>query len=284
MIDVQKLSYRYPGNAQDTLHNIEFQIKSGEIFGFLGPSGAGKSTIQKLLIGLLKNYHGHVRVGGQELNSTSSDYFDTIGVAFEFPNFYQRFTALENLQFFSSLYSVRTEDATHLLSLVGLEKEANTKVAHFSKGMKMRLNLCRSLLNNPNVIFLDEPTSGLDPSNIKRVKDIILAKKAQGKTIIITTHNMTIAEQICDRVAFIVDGKISLIDSPRQLKIDRGKKLLRVEYKENDLTKQVDYKLEHIGTNQQFLQLLKDKEIETIHTQETTLEEIFIEVTGRQLS
>ncbi|WP_078553883.1 ABC transporter ATP-binding protein [Bacillus alkalicellulosilyticus] len=284
MIKVEHLQYQYPGNAENTIKDISFTIEKGEVFGFLGPSGAGKSTIQKILIGILKNYIGHVEVIDQELSQAQASYFEKIGVAFEFPNFYQRFTAIENLTFFSSLYSTQVEDSMTLLTRVGLEKDANTKVGNFSKGMKMRLNLCRALLHDPDVLFLDEPTSGLDPTNMKLVKDIILEKKKQGKTIVITTHNMTIAEQICDRVAFIVDGKISLIDSPRALKINRGKKVVKVEYKDQfGHTEKKDFRLHQIGLNSEFLTLLKESEIETIHTQETTLEDIFIDVTGRHL-
>ncbi|MDQ0338023.1 fluoroquinolone transport system ATP-binding protein [Caldalkalibacillus uzonensis] len=284
MIEVNRLAYRYPGNTDYTIKGIDFEVNKGEIFGFLGPSGAGKSTILKILIGILKNYEGKVKVAGQEVKQTGADFFEQIGVAFEFPNFYTRFTALENLTFFGSLYSVEKEDPLALLARVGLRDVSHTKVAHFSKGMKMRLNLCRALLHKPQLIFLDEPTSGLDPQNKKMVRDLVLDKKYQGKTIIISTHDMNFAEQICDRVAFIVEGKISLIDSPRRLKIERGHKVLRVEYRANGTTQQADFKLRHIGSNQKFLKLIKEKEIETMHTQETTLEEIFIDVTGRSLS
>ncbi|MFC7443066.1 ABC transporter ATP-binding protein [Laceyella putida] len=284
MIEVQNLYYQYPGNQENTIKGIDFYIQKGEIFGFLGPSGAGKSTLQKILIGLLKDYKGSVQVMGQELDQVDSAYQEKIGVAFEFPNFYSRFTAMENLSLFRSLYSVEMEDPFKLLEMVGLEKDGNRRVADFSKGMKMRLNLCRALLNKPELLFLDEPTSGLDPTNAKMVKDLILEKKAEGRTILITTHNMNVAEEICDRVAFIVDGKIALIDSPRELKIRKGEKSVRVEYKENSTIQSADFELEGIGTNHSFLRVLQEKEIETMHTLETTLEQIFIEVTGRELS
>ncbi|MBA4495062.1 ABC transporter ATP-binding protein [Paenactinomyces guangxiensis] len=284
MIEVRNLHYRYPGNLQHTIKEINFQIQQGEIFGFLGPSGAGKSTLQKVLIGILKNYEGSVQVAGEEINKARSDYYEKIGVAFEFPNFYHRFTALENLEFFRSLYSVDTADPMALLSIVGLENYARTKVSDFSKGMKMRLNLCRALLNRPELIFLDEPTSGLDPANAKKVKSLLLEKKAQGGTILITTHNMNVAEEICDRVAFIVDGRISLIDSPRELKIQKGRKIVRVEYKDKGMVRSEDFPLPQIGMNETFLRFIREKDIETMHTQEKTLEQIFIEVTGRDLA
>lgn len=284
MIEVKNLRYKYPGSNEQTLKGLDFEVREGEIFGFLGPSGAGKSTTQKIIIGILKNYNGSVSVMGKEMSKVTSDYYERIGVAFEFPNLYSKFTALENLSYFRSLYSGETEEPMKLMELVGLEKDAGVRVSDFSKGMKMRLNFCRALLNKPEIIFLDEPTSGLDPANAKRVKDIIIEKKAQGKTIFLTTHNMSVAEDLCDRVAFIVNGKISLIDSPRQMMIDRGKKTLRVEYKENNKSLFKDFELKNLGKNKDFSEIINDKQIERMHTLEATLENIFIEVTGRSLS
>ncbi|MFZ5351332.1 MAG: ABC transporter ATP-binding protein [Bacillota bacterium] len=283
MIEVKDLRFAYPGNKEKTLKGLNFKIDEGEIFGFLGPSGAGKSTTQKIMIGILKKYEGSVQVMGKELYEMKSQYYEKIGVSFELPNLYSKFTAMENLSFFKSLYSGESEDPKELLAMVGLAEYANTRVSDFSKGMKMRLNFCRSLLNKPEIIFLDEPTSGLDPVNAKKIKDIILSKKNEGKTIFLTTHNMNVAEDLCDRVAFIVNGEISLVDSPRQLMIDKGKKTLRVEYRENGDICSKDFELKGIGSKEDFIQLLKDKEIETMHTLEATLEDIFIEVTGRSL-
>lgn len=283
MIKVKDLSFTYPGNNEPTLKGLNFDINQGEIFGFLGPSGAGKTTTQKILIGILKNYSGHVTVMQKELAALNSDYYESIGVAFEIPNLFTKFTALENLNFFRKLYRGATESPVKLLELVGLEKDAGTRVAEFSKGMKMRLNFCRALMNQPELIFLDEPTAGLDPVNVKKVKDIILAKKAAGKTICITTHDMHIADVLCDRVAFIVDGQIALINSPRNLKIQHGQRIVRLEYQENGAIQFADFNLDELKTSAEFQEILRSKYIETIHTQEATLEDIFIKTTGRSL-
>ncbi len=284
MIEVNGLRFTYPGNASETIKGIDFQIRRGEIFGLLGPSGAGKSTIQKIVIGILKGYKGSAKIKGTELQRIRPDFYEKIGVGFELPNLYAKFTAVENLDFFRSLYSGDTENPMVLLEQVGLEKDAKTRVSDFSKGMKMRLNFCRAFVNKPDLVFLDEPTSGLDPVNAKKIKDIILKKKQEGKTIFITTHNMTVAEEICDRVAFIIDGQIKLIDSPRNLKISRGKKQLQVEYAEAGGIRQADFELAGLGSNPAFLKLLKEKEVQTMHTQEASLEDIFIQVTGRSLA
>jgi fluoroquinolone transport system ATP-binding protein len=283
MIEVNGLDYTYPGNDERTIRTISFKIEKGEIFGFLGPSGAGKSTTQKIIIGILKDYAGQVTVMGKELREIKSDYYERIGVAFEFPNLYTKLTAMENLKFFASLYSGETKDPEYLLSMVGLKDDAGIKVENFSKGMKMRLNFCRAFLNKPDILFLDEPTAGLDPVNQKKIKDIILDLKKQGKTVFLTTHNMTVADEVCDRVAFIIDGQVNLIDSPRELKVKNGKKVVKVEYREKGDLKFREFELDNIGQDKEFISLLGERNIETIHTQEASLEDIFIEVTGRSL-
>lgn len=284
MIEVTDLIFTYPGKKAPAVKGVSFEVRSGEIFGFLGPSGAGKSTIQKILIGILKGYRGNVKVGQKEISGINSDYYEKIGVSFELPNLYSKFTALENLSFFRSLYSGKTADPKQLLASVGLADHANVKVSNFSKGMKMRLNFCRALLNDADLIFLDEPTSGLDPVNSKLVKDLIWQKKKEGKTIVITTHNMGIASEICDRVAFIVDGEVKLIDTPRDLKVRYGEKRVRLEYKEQGANVSKEFELDGIGENETFIQLLRTKDIERLHTQEATLEDIFITITGKKLN
>lgn len=283
MIEVQDLSFTYAGGTKQTLYGMSFAVEDGEIFGFLGPSGAGKSTTQKILTGLLKGYEGTANVLGQDLKAWGSNYYERIGVSFELPNHYQKLTALENLEFFRSLYSGQTEDPHKLLAMVGLADDANTRVAQFSKGMQMRLNFARSLLNCPELIFLDEPTTGMDPVNARAIKDIIREQQQQGRTVFLTTHNMSVAEELCHRVAFIVDGALAAIDSPRELKLLQGERRVRVEYEVNAHTEAQEFALDGLGQNEAFLALLRDQQVETIHTKEATLEDVFIQTTGRRL-
>jgi len=285
MIHVADLTYTYPGAAEETLRGLHFDIAEGEIFGFLGPSGAGKSTTQKLLIGLLKPYGGTIQVMGRDVSAWGQDYYEHVGVSFELPNHYLKLTALENLTYFRSLYSGTTRDPKEVLAWVGLSDEAAKKVADYSKGMKIRLNVARSLIHEPKVLFLDEPTSGLDPVNARKIKDLILDLRSRGTTVFVTTHNMTVADELCDRVAFITAGKISVIDAPSALKKQYGRRSVRVEYLNGtqDVAQQ-EFPLDGLGDNGAFIELLQSAHrVETIHTQETTLENIFIEVTGQTL-
>ena len=283
MIEVNDLSFTYAGSSKPALKHINLQIARGEIFGFLGPSGAGKSTAQKILIGLLKSYQGTVTVFGRDLKAWRSDYYERIGVAFEQPNHYLKLTALENLAYFRSLYAGETEEPQTLLEMVGLADDGKKPVSQFSKGMGMRLNVARALLNKPELLFLDEPTSGLDPENARQIKDLLQRKRQEGMTIFLTTHNMMIADELCDRVAFLIDGAIKLVDAPEKLKIERGKRLVEVEYGLNDHPMSQLYPLDGLAENSAFLDLLRTEPIQTLHTQEPTLEDIFISVTGRSL-
>jgi fluoroquinolone transport system ATP-binding protein len=284
LVTVRNLIFTYPGAAAPAVKGIDFGIHEGEIFGFLGPSGAGKSTTQKILIGLLKDFSGEVKVFGRDLKSWGSDYYERVGVSFELPNHYQKLTGLENLRLFRALYARETKEPMELLELVGLANDADTRVAAYSKGMQMRLNFARSLLHRPDLIFLDEPTAGLDPVNSRNVKNIILNMKRAGHTIFLTTHDMYVADELCDRVAFIVDGQLRLIDSPRRLKLQHARPMVRVEYRLNGGTERQEFPLDDVGHNQEFLELLRSQELETIHTQEATLEDIFIQATGRTLA
>lgn len=284
MIDVENLSFTYAKASEPAVEGLGFTVKRGEVFGFLGPSGAGKSTTQKILIGLLKEYRGTVSVFGKELSRWGSDYYERIGVSFEFPNHFLKLTAIENLTYFSSLYSGRMESPQALLEMVGLGEDGAMLVSQYSKGMKNRLSVARALLHDPELIFLDEPTAGLDPVNARRIKDLIRAQQRVGKTVFLTTHDMIIADELCDRVALIVDGQIKLIDAPRALRLRYGEPKVRVEYELNSHIERQEFALEGLGENALFLTVLREHKVQTIHTLEATLEDIFIQVTGRRLS
>ncbi len=283
MFKVQNLKFRYKKNDEDVLKGISFEIKEGEIFGFLGPSGAGKSTTQKIIIKILEDYQGNISYKGKDLKEYKNDFYEEIGVSFEMPIHFSKMTAMENINFFLRLYK-ENADVEALMKRVGLWEDRNKMVGEYSKGMKIRLNLVRALLNKPKMLFLDEPTNGLDPTNAKILKDLIKEFREAGGTVFITSHIMADIDQLCDRVAFIVNGEIKEIDSPRNLKIRYGKKAVTVEYKENGGTQKQEFPLQEIGKNSDFIKLLANKDIETIHSGETTLEDIFIKVTGVKLT
>lgn len=283
MISVKNLYHSYNKDDKYQVKDVSFEVKKGEVFGFLGPSGAGKSTVQNILTGLLQLQDGEATVAGYSIKDISKNMFNKIGMSFEQSNVYSKLTAKENLDFYRKLFDVPTRDPMELLKLVGLDGKENIKAGEFSKGMKHRLTFARSMINNPELWFLDEPTTGLDPSIAADIKDIIKAKNAEGVTVFLTTHNMFIADELCDRVAFIVDGEIKLIDSPENLKLQYGDKLVEVEYIEKDVVIKETFSI-ILPEDKKLLQnIIENHVIQTMHTKEATLEEIFIKVTGRGL-
>lgn len=285
VIAVSELTYTYPKTTEPAVRGMDFTVAPGEIFGFLGPSGAGKSTTQKLLIGLLRGHGGRMLVWGRDPLDWGSDYYQRIGVSFELPNHYLKLTGAENLQFFASLYDGATQDPRNLLEAVGLADAADTRVGKYSKGMQMRLTFARALLNDPELIFLDEPTSGLDPVNARRVKDMILELKDGGRTVFLTTHDMATADELCDRVAFVVDGRIVALDAPTELKIARSRRLVRVEFRAPEGTLQTaEFPMDGLADDPDFHSVLRSHHVETIHSREASLDEVFVDVTGRSLA
>jgi fluoroquinolone transport system ATP-binding protein len=281
MITVHDLSFSYTGKP--FIEGINFDVKDGEIFGFLGPSGAGKSTLQKILIGLLPRYGGSVQVDGEEAGRAGKGFYEKIGVDFEFPSLYERLTGRENLRFFASLYPAH-RDIDALLQKIGLAQDADKKVSEYSKGMKSRLNFIKALAHSPRLLFLDEPTNGLDPSNARVMKDMILAEKAAGNTVILTTHNMYDAAELCDRVSFIVDGAIRALDTPMALTTRTGATQLRYAYRSPDggLTERA-VPLSHTGEDETLQKLVSENRLVSIHSAEPTLNDVFVEITGRRL-
>jgi fluoroquinolone transport system ATP-binding protein len=284
MIHAEGLSFTYAGAGAPAIRDLGFDVHEGEVFGFLGPSGAGKSTTQNILTGLLRGWRGQVEVAGKPLVSWGPDYYRTIGVSFEFPNHYLKLTARENLEFFRALYGPGTASVAEVLALVELGDHADKRVGEYSKGMKARLNFARSLLHQPRLWFLDEPTTGLDPVNAVRIREIILERQNHGVTTLITTHDMVTAEAVCDRVAFIIDGQIAMVDSPSALRQRFGRRVVEVTSSAPTAERStVAFPMEGLADNREFLDALRNPALTAVHSQEATLEDVFVEVTGRTL-
>lgn len=280
MIEVRDLYFSY--SKKPFLENISFSVGEGEIFGFLGPSGAGKSTLQKILTGLITNYTGEVRVNGVDSKQHDNSFYEYIGVDFEFPTLYEKFTAKQNLQYFGSLYEMPLRSINKLLKMVGLQNDSDKQVSGYSKGMKSRLNFIKALIHDPAILFLDEPTSGLDPTNSRLMKDIILEEKRNGKTIILTTHNMYDATELCDKVAFIVEGKVSALDSPHNLIMSKGAAKIQYTYWEGR-EKNGECLLADTAADKTLNNLIQTGKLLSIHSSEPSLNDIFMDITGRNL-
>ncbi len=281
-IIVENLTYRY-GNLLAVDH-ISFELEKGEILGFLGPNGAGKTTTTKMLTGQLKPQEGKAILLGHDISRDTRAVRTQIGVCFEQTNLYEQMSALDNLNLFSRLFGVENFDGYALLKRVGLAGREKDKVSGYSKGMKQRLMIARSLVNKPEIIFLDEPTAGLDPVSSEAIGNIILEERGRGATVFLTTHDMWEADKLCNRVAFMEKGKIVALDTPYNLKQKYGKRSLVAEVAVGTGVEKREISMDAPDTSGAVAELFRRGKVVTLHSEEATLEDIFIKVTGRRLT
>ncbi len=282
MIEVRNLTFSY-GKDKQALHGLNFTVEDGEIFGFLGPNGSGKSTTQKILTGILRGHGGTVSLFGRDIRSVHTrEFFQKIGVLFEFPYLYANLSALDNLNYFSSFYpKEQVRDAKELLDELEFKRDYQKKpVSSYSKGMRQRVSMARALISSPQLLFLDEPTSGLDPSGAVLFRRIIEKERKKGTTVFVTTHNMLDADLLCDRVAFIADGKIAALDTPENLKEQNSDRSIAVCYLHQGRREERIVTASELKSGFRFA---CDKLI-SVHSKEPTLEDIFIQYAGRRLS
>jgi ABC-2 type transport system ATP-binding protein len=282
-IVVENLTYRY-GDLLAVDH-INFEVTAGEILGFLGPNGAGKTTTVKMLTGQLRLQEGRAVLLGHDVVRETQRVQSLIGVCFEQTNLYEQMSALDNLKLFAELFGVKDFDGYALLKRIGLAGREKDRVANYSKGMKQRLMVARSLVNKPEIIFLDEPTAGLDPVSSETIGNIILEERERGATIFLTTHDMWEADKLSDRVAFMNQGRIEAMDTPHNLKQKYGKRSLIAEVVTTGggLEKR-EISMDTTGTPREVEALFEKEKVVTLHSEEATLEDIFIKVTGRRLT
>ncbi len=283
IVRVDGLAYSYPGAPTSVLQGLDFSIDEGEVFGFLGPNGSGKSTTQKLLTRILHGHSGAIEVFGADLATQGPDYHQRIGVSFEIPNLYGKLTAAENIDFYASFFDGTGVPSADLLAELGLPPNDPRRVDQYSKGMKMRVVLARSLVNRPALWFLDEPTSGQDPEHAKKIRELIRRRAAEGTTVFLTTHDMTLADDLCDRIALLADGEIAAIGSPEELKLALANGGVRVEVRDGERLVAHDFVLTETANKRSFLDFVAQNDVVTIHTQEPSLEDVFLQITGKGL-
>ena len=214
IISVKDLKKNY--GKFEAVKGISFDVFEGEIFGLLGPNGAGKSTTLEIIETLRDKTSGKVVLDGLDLDKSPEKIKKIIGVQLQTSGFYPGLNLLELIELFSGLYNIKT-DAMELLEMVNLKEKARNKYKEMSGGQKQRFSIATTLINQPKIIFLDEPTTGLDPQARRNLWELIKTIRAKGTTVIITTHYMDEAEQLCDRVAIMDEGKIIALQSPDKL-------------------------------------------------------------------
>jgi len=273
--------------SKEAVAGISFTTRRGEIFGLLGPNGAGKTTTIRMLTGQIDPSSGSAVVAGCDVVKERTPLKERIGVVFEEQNLYERLSAQLNLQFSCWLYGLPESRVDEVLDLVRLRDRAKDKVRTFSNGMRQRLMIARALLHRPPLLFLDEPSRGLDPISAREVRQTIKQLSDAGTTILLTTHLMDEADQLCQRVAFIVNGRLVANDTPRNLKLAHGQRALLVTLAEdpgsqngNGSFREMTLSLDDPADQQCLATWMAQDKVRAIHSREATLEEVFIEVAG----
>lgn len=272
MIRVENVSKSF--GSKKALHQISFEIKEGEIFGFLGPSGSGKTTMINVLTGQLAADQGKTVLLGKNSQDLTSNDLEQIGIVSDGSGFYEKMSLYKNLLIYAKLYGLKSDRVNQVLQQVGLADAKDIIAEKLSTGMKQRMFLARALLNAPKILFLDEPTSGLDPTTSKMIHTLLQELKQAGTTIFLTTHDMHEATLLCDSLSLLNKGNLIEYGNPQDIiqKYHVDKKV-RVVY--NDGREQI--------VPFEELPQLDTTDLMVVHSCEPTLEEIFIRLTGEKL-
>lgn len=283
-IEVEDLVKSY--DKVRAVDGVSFAVGQGEVFGLLGHNGAGKTTTAKVLTGRARPTSGRACVCGHDVEEARDEIKPLVNLVFEDQNHYERMSGRDNLKLFADLHGAPKGRVEELLETVGLAEEAaRRKVKTFSTGMKQRLLIARALVNDPKVLFLDEPTRGLDPTSARELRALILSLKERGTTVLLTTHYMEEADEVCDRVAFMSAGKIVALDAPRELKLRHG----GARSGGRAATVLLDDREEHtvrLDTAEDARRLeswMREGRVLSVHSHEGTLEDVFVSLAGRPL-
>jgi ABC-2 type transport system ATP-binding protein len=277
-VEVRDLRKHY--GAVRAIDGISFSVAEGEVFGLLGHNGAGKTTTIRVLTGRTRPTDGSAAVLGHDVVRSRDAIRPLINLVFEDQNLYERASGRENLRLFATLYGVPTTRADDLLEMVGLREAGRRAVKTYSSGMKQRLLVARALVNSPRVLFLDEPTRGLDPTSAREIRAIIARLASERVTIVLTTHYMEEADELCGRVAFLSQGKIVALDTPRELKLRHGQRTATVLLRDR---REVTVRLDTAPDAEKLAEWMRAGEVVAMHSEEGTLEDVFVALAGRPL-
>ncbi len=303
-IEVSNLTKRYGEIV--AVNDISFQVSKSELFGFLGPNGAGKTTTINLLTGLARLDGGTIIIGGIDCTNNPKAAQHLVGIVPDESNLYPELTGFDNLCFCAALYGMRKNErqtrSRELLDTFGLTDAANRKFAGYSKGMKRKLTFAAGIIHRPPILFLDEPTTGIDVASARQVRQIIADLHRQGTTVFLTTHYIEEAERLCERIAFIVNGRIVRTDRTADLlQPVKGKNVLLLSVSDSgaDLSPKMasafpEYHFQSINTGQvrvesaepvnvgPLVRFLEERGIQVTEARRhlPSLEDVFVQVTG----
>ncbi len=304
IIEVVNLTKKF--DDVTAVNEISFSLHKAELFGFLGPNGAGKTTTINILTGLSRPNSGTIRVAGQDCIEKPKAAQNLIGIVPDESNLYPELSGFDNLCFCASLYGIRKnerqERARELLETFGLKEAADRKFAGYSKGMKRKLTIAAGIIHRPQILFLDEPTTGIDVASARQIRQLIADLHRAGTTIFLTTHYIEEAERLCERIAFIVKGRIVKTDSVRSLLqplLGRQVMLISVSSVANDLAGKLatafpNYGFQSVSSEQvridsaepislgPLVRFIEEQKIEVKEARRLgpSLEDVFVSVTG----
>lgn len=270
LIEVNNLSHSF--GEKKVLNNISLKIEKGKVIGLLGPSGAGKTTLVNILTKQLKPQSGTVKMAEENL---------ILGIMMDSFGLYDRLTVWDNLKIFADIYQAPYERIDRLLERAELSAAKKTVVSNLSKGMRNRVNFCRALLKNLNILFLDEPTSGLDPATTDKMHGLIEEEKNNGTAIFLTTHNMHEAEKLCDNILLLNEGDIIEEGTPREICLKYNPENTIELVLKNGEKRVLQNKKESADA---LSEMMREEKIVSIHSSEPDLEKVFLYLTGRKLN
>ncbi|MEU5464750.1 ATP-binding cassette domain-containing protein [Streptomyces althioticus] len=299
--ELHRVFPRRKGEPVEALGGVSLSVPRGEVHGLLGPNGAGKTTLCKILATVLLPTSGTARVCGHDVVADTARVRRLTGIVFGGEKgLYQRLTPRQNLTYWAALYRLPRQEAARrterLLRMTGLEERADDPVETFSRGMKQRLHLARGLLADPQLVILDEPTTGMDPVGARAFRDLIGQLKEEGRTVLITTHDMSEAEAVCDRVSLISDGRLIATEDPRTI----GGWITRYEWIEAEgvpgglleslarmpgviavsAVREGVTRIESEGVAREVLRLLVDAGVTRVRSAPPSLEDVYLHVIG----
>lgn len=298
IIEVRNLTKKYKDIT--AVKSISFEVQQGETFGILGPNGAGKTTTLEMIEGIRSITSGEIKVDGLDIKKSTDEVKKIIGVQLQSSSYFERLKLVELIDLFAAFYGTKV-NALELLKKVGLEQKKKSYVNNLSGGQQQRFSIASTLVNNPKVVFLDEPTTGLDPQARRNIWDLVQGIKTKGETIVITTHYMEEAEYLCDRIAIMDQGKIIDLDTPRKLIKKHGtgstisfksnsyideKILKKISTVKNVKRAGSEYFLstsDEMITMKELIEIDKKNTLNDLAVKPSTLEDVFINLTGKKL-
>lgn len=288
LLECQNISKSF--GKKQILKDVSFEINEGDILAFIGPNGSGKTTTIKLILGLQSIDKGQVKINGYDIKKDFTQAINRVGAIVENPDTYMYLTGWQNLQLTANLYkNITKERIKEIVKLVDLEERINDKVSKYSLGMRQRLGIARSLINNPNILILDEPTNGLDPEGIKDLRNLLKKLAKQGMGILISSHNLAELESFCNKVLIIENGVILESSQVKEFKSNNNKYIFKVS---NTNTLDIDGVYEvtknsfsYNADKEKIASIIKylvnnNIDVYEVYKQELTLEEAFLKKTG----